>query len=70
MKVYDVILQSVEKSFAIEYLHLFDFSETEIIKFTPNMQFIDFISEHEGVKMYYDIAACYYFFALNTEDDI
>ena len=65
MKIYSHILQGHEatKQNALDHAIGFDFGscETEILR--PNFQNLDFVDRANGIDIFYDIAADYYFFA-------
>lgn len=56
------ILQNGEtEEEALDFLHNYDFSEDEI---TPeSIKYYDYIASHQGIDLYYDYGADYYFFA-------
>ena len=63
MLTYSTILQGEEASEdnAINFAQGYDFSEDEITEFFPiHFDYIDCIN---GIEIYYDFAADYYFFA-------
>ncbi len=65
MRTYKTILQNSEatKKFAQEFAQGFDFSEDEIQEFNYNSHDNRYIDTVEGVKIYYNWIADYYFFA-------
>jgi len=65
MNVYSNILQGHEatEQNAKDYAQGFDFSESEQEEYNLNIIFDDYIDTINGIDIYYNIRADYYFFA-------
>jgi hypothetical protein len=65
MKVYSTILQGSEatKENAINWATGFDFSEDDTTEYNRSLLHHNYINTVNGIEIYYDFAADYYFFA-------
>ena len=66
MKIYSTILQGSEaiENKAIEFSQSYDFSEDDIEEYQLHNYYDDYIDTINGIDIYYNTTADYYFFAL------
>lgn len=67
-KVYDTILQSVTQEEALDYARGMVWEEIETTK--EKIYHSDFIETIEGVGVFYNYMADYYFFTEENEDEL
>jgi hypothetical protein len=63
MMVYDTILQGVDQAEALDFARGMVWSEVETTE--QDIKYADFIDTVDGVEVYYDYGADYYFFVDN-----
>jgi hypothetical protein len=68
MKTYDLIINNVEEPEAMEYLRGFVWCECEVVE-QPRPTYSRYVDEYQGVALWYDYGADYYFFEDVTDED-
>lgn len=63
MMVYDTILQGVDQAEALDFARGMVWAEVETTE--QDIKYADFIDTVDGVEVYYDYGADYYFFVDN-----